>query len=731
METMPRRQSLVLLATLGLLYLVLSITPVPVKSLQVRASFLDFEERLEPETSEACVLGSLASQMEPTPPDPPSSGTVAIIVENTLYPAVSVAVTQYRQDLNNSGYRTILYTQPIDTHQELKGNLTQWYESEDLLGAILIGRLPYAQFYHPAGDFEAETFICDLYLMDLDGTWSDTNPKDGIYDDHYPFVAGSDIYPEIFVGRIDPSCLSWGSGTASHVNTYLSRIHSYRTGGAQRQNRALVYVDDDWSGYWGSRWDIDVGLAYSNRTFEQTDELTRASDWLNRLSQDYQMGHVCVHSSPIAHSFGPGGSGEGIATNTQIRGVPPAFNFYNLFACSGTKWTVADNLGVTYTFSGNYSLASVGSTKTGSMMDCNYFYGPLGQNMTVGDSLAQWFSSSLTTSSSAGSLYLEWYYGMDIIGDPLLTLQYDCTVLAPVVSSQTHPISNQWYTNPRPQLNWTVPPDVNAISGYFYVIDQNTSTVPTAATGTYTVMNGTQVSVELDDGTWYLHVVAKDSVGNTGTTAAHYQINIDQTAPSVAIETPSAFYNSSVDSLNLAWSAFDICSGCVNSKVWVDGSSDAVYDGSALSTELTALSEGRHTINVTVFDAAGNWASAEIEVQVDLTNPTVNITHPLEGALTMSDIVVTWMANDEGSGYQRAEIRIDDDLQLTVQSSDVSGTVSALTMGAHSVTVVVFDWANRSASAHIAITVFSNELAIGLIVGVVVIAVAIPILRKH
>ena len=52
-------------------------------------------------------------------------------------------------------------------------------------------------------------------------------------------------------------------------------------------------------------------------------------------------------------------------------------------------------------------------------------------------------------------------------------------------------------------------------------------------------------------------------------------------------------------------------------------------------------------------------------------------------------------------------------------------------MGAHSVTVVVFDWANRSASAHVAITVFSIELAIGLIVGVVVIAIAIPILRKR
>ena len=41
---------------------------------------------------------------------PQGLGTVVIVVENSLYSSISVAVTQYRQDLNDTGYHTILYT---------------------------------------------------------------------------------------------------------------------------------------------------------------------------------------------------------------------------------------------------------------------------------------------------------------------------------------------------------------------------------------------------------------------------------------------------------------------------------------------------------------------------------------------------------------------------------------------------------------------------------------------
>lgn len=566
-------------------------------------------ESIEITSSKNTMLGSNLPAAEPI--IPLSLGTVVIIVESSLYSSITAAVTQYRQDLNDTGYHTILYTNPISTAEELKANLSGWYDSENILGAVLIGRLPYAQFYHPAGNgFSAETFICDLFLTDLDGTWTDTSPTDGIYDGHSA-TFNADIYPEIFIGRIDPTCLTWGTSVADHINTYLARIHDYRTGGVSRTRRALFYIDDDWIP-WAPAWSTDAAPSYSTRTLiYNPGSTTTASDWLNtRVTQDYQWGHLAAHSSPTTHYFGPGGSGEGTVTSSQIHAAPPSFNFYNLFCCSGAKWTVADDLGVTYTFSGSYSLASIGSSKTGSMLDNDEFYGPLGQNLTLGESLRDWFSASLTSSGEAGSGYLEWYYGMNIIGDPLLTIYYDTTVQTPIINSISHPDSAIWYSNPRPQINWTVPPDVNTIAGYYYIVNQNPTTIPDMTTGTYTTTNGTLPTEDLDSGTWYYHVVAVDSVGNVGDEAAHYVVNIDADSPEVTIMEPI------VDgtSVTLVWNVSDATSGVNFSRLYFDG---AVYtDSFAINTtvDFDDLSYGQHIFNVTVYDMVNNTASAGIAI---------------------------------------------------------------------------------------------------------------------
>lgn len=569
-------------------------------------------------------------------PKPPPTETVAIIVQNSLYPAITASVNQYHQDLNDSGYNTILYTQVINTHQEIKGNLSLWYSQySNFKGAVIIGRLPFAQYYHPASaNFAAETFICDLYLMDLDGNWYDLN-TDTVYDKHNATFPG-DIYPEIFVARIDPLCLTWDIA-ANFINTYLPRVHSYRVGGVQRTHRALVYIDDDWTGYWGNRWFGDVGLAYPTRTLvDFPTTWTNGTDWVNnRLIQNYQWTHITVHSSATAHWFGPGGGGgEGImASNPTIKNAPPSFNFYNLFACHGSQWTTADCLGVTYTFSGSYSLATVGSTKTGGMMDCDYFYGPLGQNDTLGDSLVNWFSNSLNTGSSAGSEYLEWYYGMNIIGDPFLSIHYDCTVLPTTVSSMSHPNPAQWYTNGQPQFNWTIPVDVNGISGYYYIIDQNPSTVPTMATGTWTSINGTKPATSLADGTWYIHVVARDGAGNVGLTAAHYQVNIDSTAPIVSITFPANGATTTNTTIQITWTVNDPHSGYNYAELRINGILNDTILSPILTKTVTGFSVGSYTINVTAYDGVGNSASNQISITIQspTTTPTTGTTTPIPG----------------------------------------------------------------------------------------------------
>ena len=654
-------------------------------------------------------------------PDSPTR-TIAVVVESVLYSGISDSVAQYLDDLRKTGFDTILHTDYIATHQQLKALLTNWSEASELIGAVLIGRLPYAEFHHErTANFDPETFVCDLYLMDLDGTWDDVNPADGVFDSHYA-TDNADIYPEIFVSRIDPTCLTWGGGAVNQTRAYLERLHDYRTGGLQRENRALVYVDDDWSGFWGTTWNAGIGLSYPVRTLVQLPLYTNASDWkLNRITQDYQWAHLCAHSSATTHYFGPTGVGQGTVTSAEIRAAPPSFNFYNLFCCSGAEWTTTDNLAVTYVFSGPYSVAAVGSTKTGSMMDCEHFYGPLGLNMSVGESLVQWFGEALADDSEAGNEYLPWYYGMAIVGDPLATIEYDCTVLSPDVSSPTHLNQAGWYDNTKPLFEWSAPEDVNGISGYYYVVDRLPTTTPTPDNAIETDTNYTQTVTDLADGTWYFHVVARDGVGNMGKAAAHFRVNIDTSEPSISVVSPSEKFNSSMSSLMLEWEPGDSTSGCSRTEIRLDSVGEPVYNGTAVSYELVGLTEGIHIVNFTVFDLAGNSHSESLSIMTDLTDPIVEITSPMNLAQVDPDITVVWTAEDGESGYRVASLTVDHVQAGLISAPDTTFLITGLSWGMHLLNVTVYDWASRSASYAVQVIVWTLEGQAVLVVGIVVV----------
>ncbi len=574
---------------------------------------------------------------QPTPlliPPSPSGAYVAIVVENGLWgtPAVQIAVTQYRTDLNNTGYNTILYTSTIPNAPTLRGLLQTWYTSNNIIGAVLIGNLPYIRFEHGLNtsgvsggydSFPASTpFICDLYYMDLDGSWYDTDTN-SVYDRHNA-SAGYDIFPEIYVGRLDASTRTYGGQTnANDIIMLLNRIHSYRTGSVARTHRALTYIDDDWQAWANGTYDVWPAWfnnAYSNHTDIHTPGTwTNATDWLSyRLNQDYEWVHLCAHSTPTYHAFGKtGGPSEGTVTAAQIHSQVPTFNFYNLFSCSGSNWLSTDCLATTYLFSGSHSLAVIGSTKTGGMLGGNHFYDPIGQNETIGQALKNWF----TGIKSYTYYYLEWFYGMCILGDPFLTTHYDITALAPTITSSTHPDPTAWSTNILPQFNWTIPADVNGIAGYYYILDQNPTTIPTASTGTYTTVNGTAISTPLSDSTWFFHVVTKDTVGNIGSEAAHYQINIDSTNPIVIINSPIDGATV-LSEFIISWSVTENGSGYSSANIYVNGSIRTTVNAPQMNTTITNLALGTYSINVTVFDLSGFQGSQQITVTV-ITPPVI------------------------------------------------------------------------------------------------------------
>lgn len=539
-----------------------------------------------------------------------SEETIVIFVNSTLYaesPMIQSSIAIYVEDLYMSGYNPILYTLEVSTAFELRSLLQNWYNSYDLSGAVLIGEFPSVYFF-----FEYDIFISDLYFMDLDGIWEDTD-----YDDIFDLHTG-EILPEIFISRIDATHRTFGEeSNEQNIINILNRSHAYRTGDLfiSRSHRALSYIDDTWIPWADGtydNWSAYLKNAYPDITaIYDPPSSTNATDWLTQLSQDYEFAHLCAHSNSTTHFFEVEGE-YNLLENYEIHEVPPQFNFYSLYCCSAADWEVDDCLATTYLFSGPRSLAVISSTKTGGMLADYNFYNSLNEKSSIGEAFYRWFQRIKYYAED----YTFWFYGMSILGDPFVTIEYDSFVLPVEISSSTHPNSDQWYTDQNPVLNWTKPRDISGISGFYFTFDQNPDTIPTAEDSIYTTINGTSLESPLSSGTWYMHVGATDNLGNIADEPTHYQINIDLVEPQITIiNATDGVINAGKDS-PLNWTVFDEDSGYSYVEIYVDD---------VLSKELEAPINGilirelypeqkiiDSTVKLVVYDGVGFSSSAEV-----------------------------------------------------------------------------------------------------------------------
>jgi hypothetical protein len=320
---------------------------------------------------------------------------VDVVVNSSIYGDIAAQIDTFTNDLVAAGYGVQLDTISGMSHTVLRAHLAG---ISDLVGAIFVGELPVAWF-----ETGGEEFPHDIYFCDLNGTYVDGD-ADGIYDDHYGSVA-----PEIWVGRIYARNLTWDNEIDLLVN-YFRKNHDYRTNGSEIQQRGLAFVDDDWA-YWGNCY---LNLVYSTVVVVNDYYQTTAQNYRSHLSLGYEWIHLCAHSSPWGSTFLYGNSGyRGTVFNYEIFTLEPVGHFYNLFACSGTRFVEENHSAGWYIFIDPYGLLAIGSTKTGSMLYFEDFYGPLGQDLCIGDAFKSWFTIW-------GEWSWDWFYGMNILGDPTL-----------------------------------------------------------------------------------------------------------------------------------------------------------------------------------------------------------------------------------------------------------------------------------------------------------------------
>jgi len=361
-----------------------------------------------------------------------AAGRIIVLVHAGIRPSIQTELTRYISDISARGYQVELFETSGGTAENLRAFLQT--ESADLAGCVFVGNIA-AAWYEISNDFNTygyATFPMDLFFMDLDGTWIDAD-TDGRYDGH---SAGSgDEGPEIFIGRIDTSMMT--GNEIDMLRDYFDKNHDFWSGVLAAPYYGLTYTEDDWAGF--SYFLNDIQYAYP--AYEAiAAPATNGDDYIqNRVpGPQYEFIQLSCHSSPTVHGFT---RGSWIYSSDVISSVPYAL-LYNLFCCSSSRYTETDYLGGAYIFnSSTTSLATIGSTKTGSMLVFSEFYQPMGQGKSFGQAFKEWFDTLAPYSFDE----ICWHFGMTISGDPLLVVSDQLANHAPELSNPQVTPANGYY----------------------------------------------------------------------------------------------------------------------------------------------------------------------------------------------------------------------------------------------------------------------------------------------
>ncbi|HEX3018721.1 MAG TPA: Calx-beta domain-containing protein [Chitinispirillaceae bacterium] len=350
---------------------------------------------------------------------------ICLIVEDAIYSSIATGLARFAADLEAEGYTVIINRFGSGTAEELRYYLATLYaEPQSLVGAELIGDIPYI-IYEMMQDWdgtggdpeEYEDFPCDIFYMDLNGTWSDqlTNgsvqPDNGKYD-----TWTGDRNLEIWVSRMKTSNLSSLGTETAILNNYFIKNHSYRQRTLNPSSTALIYDDDDWTNMCNGD-STAVAKVYTSWgiTAVKDADITTAADYKSRLPASVELILTRSHGNPSGHGYYQDGRSifNYVYPNDYRSKRAPAL-FCGYFVCSGSDFTASNYLAGSIAFdtSRTTGLLAWGSTKTGGMWNDNYFYTPISQGNCFGKAFTTWFNSVKDNSVAP-----EWWYGMVLIGD--------------------------------------------------------------------------------------------------------------------------------------------------------------------------------------------------------------------------------------------------------------------------------------------------------------------------
>ena len=342
-----------------------------------------------------------------------AAGKIGIIVNKHLYPSIQTSITMYINDIKNIEGKDVwldgITFDESNDKKELRDSLRYYYGNDGLEGAILIGDLPMCDFLTDE-THERDIFPCDLYYMDLNGTWT---PED------LPDTHSGSKSAEIWISRLVCSVLThYANQTEVQIlKSYFDRVHLRMYG---QDNQPSTYLIAGMYGEWPSLESENKSyLGYNSnniesfRTYSDSTDPVFKEKWANALIAGKEYAYIYSHAGglPYRHKFG--------YYIYHIYEDTTNCRFNNVYCCQNARYTTANMCGAYAT--DDKGLVSIGAAKSGSMRPGSYrpYNEPLGQGKSFGEAFRGWYNSE-------GLSSISWHYGMTVQGVGTLHIQpYD------------------------------------------------------------------------------------------------------------------------------------------------------------------------------------------------------------------------------------------------------------------------------------------------------------------
>ncbi|UCH69667.1 MAG: hypothetical protein JSV29_05265 [Candidatus Bathyarchaeota archaeon] len=219
--------------------------------------------------------------------------------------------------------------------------------------------------------------------------------------------------------------------------------------------------------------------------------------------------------------------------------------------------------------------------------------------------------------------------------------------------------------------------------------------------GQYTFEWNTTISF---DGVYPIELTVYDMAGNVAKT--EIIVTVDNTPPLVIINAPA------MESYVKGTVLVSVTGNDANfhiMELYIDGSrvqNWTEWGSQYYSWNTTNYVDGSHTIELRVYDLAGNFNSTAVTTTVDNTSPTASINTPADQSL-VNGMVLTSVTGDDDN-FKSMELYVDGNLTATFDESgtnEFTWDTAAYADGVYKIALRVYDKANNLATDEITVAI--------------------------